>query len=229
MIHRLQRTQVVGGDLRDVFAFFKSPRNLEAITPPWLGFHILDATEEEVREGTPGARGLRAALARADLRLPGERDHREVPGSRGVAMTARRFARMVVAGLVTCFVLDVAWLGFIADELYDRELGHLLRADVRWLPALAFYLIHVTGIAVFVAGPAAERRSLARAATLGAFYGVAVYSAFDLTGLAMIDRFPALVAFVDLAWGAVLSAVVSVAATLAERKAGARAAMHPPN
>lgn len=50
--YQLRRQQTVGGDLADVFAFFKSPHNLEAITPPWLGFRVLDATDAEVRVGT---------------------------------------------------------------------------------------------------------------------------------------------------------------------------------
>lgn len=49
---RLHRTQVVRADLDEVFGFFKSPYNLEAITPPWLAFRVLDATDAEVREGT---------------------------------------------------------------------------------------------------------------------------------------------------------------------------------
>jgi len=52
MIHRLHRRQVVGGELPRVFGFFKSPRNLEAITPPWLGFRVLEATDPVVRQGT---------------------------------------------------------------------------------------------------------------------------------------------------------------------------------
>jgi ligand-binding SRPBCC domain-containing protein len=52
MIYSLYRRQVVGGDLADVFGFFKSPRNLEAITPPWLGFRVLHASDPVVREGT---------------------------------------------------------------------------------------------------------------------------------------------------------------------------------
>lgn len=52
MMCRLHRRQVVGGDLPGVFGFFKSPFNLEAITPPWLGFRVLRASDPEVREGT---------------------------------------------------------------------------------------------------------------------------------------------------------------------------------
>ncbi|HET9066595.1 MAG TPA: SRPBCC family protein [Gemmatimonadales bacterium] len=40
------------GQLPDVFAFFKDPNNLAKLTPPWLGFTILDTTDAEVRQGT---------------------------------------------------------------------------------------------------------------------------------------------------------------------------------
>ncbi len=52
MTHRLARTTVLPGTVSQVFEFFKNPRNLEAITPPWLGFRILSTSDETVREGT---------------------------------------------------------------------------------------------------------------------------------------------------------------------------------
>src|SRR5690349_21749788 len=39
----LERSQVVPVELERAFAFFADARNLEAITPPWLGFRILEA------------------------------------------------------------------------------------------------------------------------------------------------------------------------------------------
>jgi ligand-binding SRPBCC domain-containing protein len=50
--HLLERRQVVSGDLARVFAFFCDPRNLEALTPPWLGFRVVAASDARVRLGT---------------------------------------------------------------------------------------------------------------------------------------------------------------------------------
>ncbi len=35
-----------------VFAFFSEPRNLEAITPPWLGFCVVGQSTDRIEEGT---------------------------------------------------------------------------------------------------------------------------------------------------------------------------------
>lgn len=48
----LKQAQVVPGELPEVFAFFKRPENLERITPPWLEFRILSASDAEVQAGT---------------------------------------------------------------------------------------------------------------------------------------------------------------------------------
>ena len=61
MTSELQRTQVVARDLDVTFAFFADPHNLEAITPPWLHFRILDAPD----------RLERGSLLRYRLRLYG--------------------------------------------------------------------------------------------------------------------------------------------------------------
>ncbi len=58
-MHVIERSQVVPGDLEDVFAFFEDPYNLERITPPWLGFSIKSTSDSRVREGTEIVYSLR--------------------------------------------------------------------------------------------------------------------------------------------------------------------------
>lgn len=127
------------------------------------------------------------------------------------------FLKMYAVGVVSCFALDLLWLGVVAKGFYQRHLGPLLRPDVQWLPAVLFYLLYVAALVVFVAAPAVERQSLGRAVGLGAFFGLAAYAAFDLTGLALLRDFSLAAALADLAWGAFLSATVSALIVLAAR------------
>lgn len=132
-------------------------------------------------------------------------------------MTALTFAKLYAAGVVVGLGLDLLWLGVLARDFYRRQLSQLLRPDVQWVPAMAFYLLYVAALIVFVVAPAVERQSLARALGYGAFFGLAAYAAYDLTSLALIRDFPLKVAVVDLAWGAFLSAAVSATAYGAAR------------
>lgn len=51
-MHRLQRVQWLAGTLETVFPFFEDPANLKRITPPWLGFDILDMSTPAIQQGT---------------------------------------------------------------------------------------------------------------------------------------------------------------------------------
>jgi ligand-binding SRPBCC domain-containing protein len=51
-IHTLRREQVLDATPRDVFAFFADARNLEAITPPLLRFHVVTPAPIEMAVGT---------------------------------------------------------------------------------------------------------------------------------------------------------------------------------
>lgn len=50
--HTLRREQWIPRPIDEVFAFFADARNLEAITPPWLGFRILGMSFGVISAGT---------------------------------------------------------------------------------------------------------------------------------------------------------------------------------
>jgi uncharacterized membrane protein len=119
--------------------------------------------------------------------------------------------KLVGATGATMFALDLLWLGVVARGFYARHMGDLISPQVRWLPALLFYLLYMVSVVVFVVMPATERRSLAWAAGMGAFFGLSAYATYDLTSLALIRGFPVVVVVVDLAWGMVLTAIAASA------------------
>jgi len=47
----LERVTRITGPLNEVFDFFGDPRNLERITPPWLGFEIVSVPEGRLKAG----------------------------------------------------------------------------------------------------------------------------------------------------------------------------------
>ena len=50
--HRIERSQLVALPIEDCFAFFADAFNLEALTPPWLGFRIVTPRPIPMRRGT---------------------------------------------------------------------------------------------------------------------------------------------------------------------------------
>ncbi len=124
-------------------------------------------------------------------------------------MPTLQFLKLYAATAVVFFAIDLTWLGVVARGFYRAQMGHLLRADAQWGPALLFYGIYVAAIIVLCVRPGLERESMGRAVAMGAVFGLAAYAAFDLTALALLKDFPRAIVFVDLAWGTVLTAAVS--------------------
>ncbi len=48
----LHREQFIRAPLDTVFAFFSEARNLDRITPPWLGFNVVAMSDPEINAGT---------------------------------------------------------------------------------------------------------------------------------------------------------------------------------
>jgi ligand-binding SRPBCC domain-containing protein len=51
-LHTLTATQRIPRRLEEVFDFFRSPENLSALTPAWLGFRILTPRPIPMQQGT---------------------------------------------------------------------------------------------------------------------------------------------------------------------------------
>ena len=128
-------------------------------------------------------------------------------------MTSLQYIYLYVLTLPVFFLIDMLWLGVIARDFYRTQLGELM-GDIRWIPALIFYALFVAALIFFAVVPALERGALTNALLLGALFGFVAYATYNLTNLATLRDWPLLMALVDMAWGAVLGALVAGASYL---------------
>ena len=118
----------------------------------------------------------------------------------------KRYACIYIATLLAFGAIDSVWLGLVAAPLYKRTLGPVMLEQARIAPAIAFYLLQIVGMMVFVV----PRGGLVQVALFGGLYGLFTYATFDLTNLAVLRPWTPFLALTDIAWGAVLSAAASV-------------------
>jgi len=124
------------------------------------------------------------------------------------------FFKLVISYLLTAvvfFAIDMAWLGFIAKDLYRKLLGGFLSDKVNWTAAIIFYLLFIIGIFYFSILPAVEKNSVVKAILSGTLFGIISYATYDLTNLATLKNWPLPIVFIDIAWGGLLTAMVSTA------------------
>jgi uncharacterized membrane protein len=126
-------------------------------------------------------------------------------------MTFWFFIKLYLSSAVVFFTLDMIWLGLVARGFYRSQIGSLLRPDINWPSAIIFYLIFIAGVEYFAILPSVAKGSAFQAAISGALFGLVTYATYDLTNYATMKDFPLIVVLVDMAWGALLSCMVTVA------------------
>ncbi len=130
------------------------------------------------------------------------------------------FWKLYLIALPVFFAIDMVWLGLVAKNFYQRQIGFLLAPQVNWPAAIIFYLLFIAGLVVFVISPAMSSGTWMRVLWMGALFGLITYATYDLTNLATVKDWPLLVTMVDLAWGAVLAGSVSTVTYLIAGKLG---------
>lgn len=124
------------------------------------------------------------------------------------------------AAAVAFLAADALWLGFIARDFYRSQLGELMSPNPNLVAAAAFYALYVVGVVYFAVQPALAAGSWTTALVSGALLGLVAYGTYDLTNLAVTRGFPTAMALVDMAWGAVLTAISATVAYAAARTFG---------
>jgi uncharacterized membrane protein len=132
--------------------------------------------------------------------------------------------RMLAAYAATLIVFcccDFAWLGWVAKDYYQSQLGGMSLAQPNWVAAVAFYALYAAGIVFFCISPALDAASVGKAAVLGALLGALAYATYDLSNLATLKGWPMALSVIDIAWGAFLTGIAASAGYLVTKLVGA--------
>ena len=119
------------------------------------------------------------------------------------------FLWLFLLAFVVFFLIDMVWLGLIAKNIYQKQIGSLLKKDVNWTAAIVFYFLFIAGLVLFVLMPAVNDGQFVNALVMGGLFGLITYATYDLTNLATLKGWPLKITFIDLAWGTFLGASTS--------------------
>jgi uncharacterized membrane protein len=123
-----------------------------------------------------------------------------------------------LAALIVMGILDALWLGALAKDFYRQEMGEQMVAQIRWVPALLFYLAYPAALVALALYPAGQPlgTQIARAALVG----LMAYGVYDLTNLSTLRHWPLRLALVDTAWGTFASTAAGAAAAWVAQRFG---------
>jgi uncharacterized membrane protein len=128
------------------------------------------------------------------------------------------YLKLYFATLIAFLAIDMVWLGLVARTVYQKYLGFLLTPTTNWIAAVLFYLLFILGILVFVVVPGLENNLLKVTLLRAALFGLITYATYDLTNLATVKNWPVLITVIDMAWGTVLSVLVSYIGFMAGKR-----------
>jgi uncharacterized membrane protein len=128
------------------------------------------------------------------------------------------YLKLYFATLIAFLAIDMVWLGLVARTVYQKYLGFLLTPTTNWIAAVLFYLLFILGILVFVVVPGLDNNSLKVTLLRAALFGLITYATYDLTNLATVKNWPVLITVIDMAWGTVLSVLVSYIGFMAGKR-----------
>ena len=116
---------------------------------------------------------------------------------------------------IVFLILDAVMLTLFMKPLFSRHIGGLMLADIRILPAAAFYAAYVAGLIYLVSLPALKTGApvLLPAAVIGAM----AYGTYEFTSYAIMKDWHWQMVVTDTVWGTVLTGLSAWAGVVITR------------
>ena len=122
-----------------------------------------------------------------------------------------RYGVTYLATMLVMLLLDTLWIGFIAADMYQSGIGHLMATAPNLIAAAIFYGIFIVGLMLFAIIPATGIKSTL---VLAGLYGFFTYSTYEFTNMATLKSWPVEMSIIDIAWGVFISAASAMVGKL---------------
>jgi len=125
------------------------------------------------------------------------------------------FAKTAAISAVIFLALDHAWFNFIARKIYFRHLSFLAESAnekiiYKKAPIITSRIIISTAITASIFMSILIGGKINWAITGGGLSGFAIYSAYNITALSFIKKWPIFITTLDIAWGTLQGMIAGI-------------------
>lgn len=127
------------------------------------------------------------------------------------------YLRAWLGALIAFLVIDLAWIVLVVRDLYEQQVGSLLRESPNMAASALFYVAYTAGIVYLAVQPALQSASVKTALLRGAAFGALAYGTYTVTNYAIFETWTMTLLVSDILWGAFLTAACAGCGYLASR------------
>lgn len=106
---------------------------------------------------------------------------------------------VLLVGLASTIVLDGLWLAFLARDMFQQLIGHLLVPQVHKRAALVVWIIMVVALYYGVLSHPFVQ-SMFHAFVAGVLFGLVLYGVYEFTNFAILSQRPRQMIIIDMLW-----------------------------
>ena len=128
-----------------------------------------------------------------------------------------RYVKAFAAAAVVFLVIDIAWISLFLRDVYEAQLGSMMRPTASLPAAALFYVGYIGAILYLAVRPALAEKRILTAVLHGAALGAIAYGTYTLTNYAIFAQWSVLLVVSDMGWGTFLTAISAAAGFLAAR------------
>ena len=114
--------------------------------------------------------------------------------------------------IIFLLILDGLWLNFFMIKKYRKMIYDIQGKQLtpRYIPVVLFYIVYSISIYLLIFKDNKVKLSNKEIFFKGLIMGISSYATYDLTNLALFDKFDTTTAIIDILWGGIYTGITCV-------------------